>query len=465
MDGNGDGHGLTGAPVRAAAKGRFETVEFEPGIVYRYLPVSKWKTLSIDVFCKLPVRRDTVTAIAMVPRLAKRGTATLPTLRDLSIRLDEMYGADLGAEATKVGPAQVVRFGIDLPSPAFLDWTGDNGIPAAPGGRDGVSLSKAMSFIWDVATQPYLVDGAYPQDRFDGEREEHRRGILSIVNSRPRYAAIRLIEVMSGGSASALPSWGVLEDLPGLDARRTWDTWANALSTCPISIYAIGEGAAELADILSRVRLEFPRARAADETRARLDMTPPPPPERLIEAEDSLPGEQTVLCMAYYTGVTESDPLLPAAMMYDGILGGFPHSKLFAAVREKESMAYFADSSLNTWRGMVVATAGIMDPNRAKVRELIDQQVSAMKRGEISDDEMENTRTGLIRRHRSESDSQSALIRRALTQEIMGGPAEEEELVSRIAAVSRDDVVRVAERAQLRAVYALRAKNDEEVEG
>ena len=433
--------------------GCFTTVELEPGVSFRYLPVSKWKTLSIDVFCKLPLKRETVTQFAMVPRMARRGTAGLPTLRDLSIRLDEMYGAGLGADATKVGPAQVLRFGIDLPSPAFLD-SGKS--------REGLGLGKAMSFIWDVATMPYLEDGGYPAGRFDVEREEHRKDILSIINNRSRYALVRLMEEISGGSETALPSWGVMEDLPGLDPRRTWETWSRALSTCPISIYVIGEGASELGEVLSRTRLEFPQPRSAGAAGQALDLTPPAPPEGLIEVEDALPGEQTVLCMAFRTGITEKDPLLPAFMMYDGILGGFPHSKLFMGVRERESLAYFADSSLNTWRGMVVATAGIMDPNREKVRDLIAEQVAAMKRGEITDEEMENTRAGLIRRYRSESDSQSALIRRFLTREIMGGPAEEEELVARIEQVTREDVVEVAQRAELRAVYTLRAKDGED---
>jgi predicted Zn-dependent peptidase len=430
----------------------FRTVEIGPGITFRYLPVSKWKTLSIDVFCKVPLKRETVTEIAMVPRMARRGTTKLPTLRDLSKHLEEMYGAGLGAEASKVGPAQALRFGIDLPSPAFLD-------AGTHGPLGGINLGKAMSFIWDVATRPYLENGAYPADRFNIEREEQRRDILSIINHRPRYAMIRLVEELSRGSDSALPSWGVLEDLPKLDPRRTWETWAGILATCPVSIYAIGEGAAGLGEILQRVSLDFPKPRS-EQAVTRLDTTPPAPPEKLIEAEDSLPGEQTVLCMAYHTGITDKDPLLAASIMYDGILGGFPHSKLFVNVRERHGMAYFADSSLNTWRGMVVATAGITDVNRRKVMDLVSEQVEAMKRGQISDDEMDNTRSGLIRRYRSESDSQSALVRRFLTQEIMGGPATEEELVSRIEQVTRDDIVSVAEKTELKGVYALRAKDD-----
>lgn len=422
-------------------KERFRTVQIGPGITYRYLPVSKWKTLSIDVFCNAPLKRDTVTDLALIPRLAKRGTAKLPTIRDLSMRLDDMYGSGLSADASKIGPAQVMRFGIDLPA------------------IGGLSLGKAMSLIWDVVTSPYLEGGAYPSDRFDTEREEQRRDILSIINHRPRYAMIRLIEEMSKGNDTALPAWGVLDDLPKMDPRRTWDTWGDVLSTCPVSIYAIGEGAAELAEILQRVSLEFPKGRS-ESAGAPIDVSTPPVPEDLIEAEDWLPCEQTILCMAFYTGITERDPALPAMIMYDGIFGGFPHSKLFVQVREKHSMAYFADSSLNSWRGLVTTTAGIMDENRQKVMDLIKDQVEVLKKGEITAEEMDSTRAGLLRRYRSESDSQSALIRRFLTQEIMGGPATEEELVSRIERVTKDDIVNVAQKVELKAVYALRAKDD-----
>ncbi|MEX0974392.1 MAG: insulinase family protein [Bacillota bacterium] len=422
-------------------KERFRTVQIGPGITYRYLPVSKWKTLSIDVFCNAPLKRDTVTDLALIPRLAKRGTAKLPTIRDLSMRLDDMYGSGLSADASKIGPAQVMRFGIDLPA------------------IGGLSLGKAMSLIWDVVTSPYLEGGAYPSDRFDTEREEQRRDILSIINHRPRYAMIRLIEEMSKGNDTALPAWGVLDDLPKMDPRRTWDTWGDVLSTCPVSIYAIGEGAAELAEILQRVSLEFPKGRS-ESAGAPIDVSTPPVPEDLIEAEDWLPCEQTILCMAFYTGITERDPALAAMIMYDGIFGGFPHSKLFVQVREKHSMAYFADSSLNSWRGLVTTTAGIMDENRQKVMDLIKDQVEVMKKGEITAEEMDSTRAGLLRRYRSESDSQSALIRRFLTQEIMGGPATEEELVSRIERVTKDDIVNVAQKVELKAVYALRAKDD-----
>jgi predicted Zn-dependent peptidase len=429
---------------------RFETLELGPGIEYRYLTDDRWKSLSIDMFCKIPIEREIVTGIGMVPRLARRGTEDLPTLRDIAMRLEEMYGAGMGADATKIGPVQVIRFGINMPSPDYID-------PLLLEGN-GPSLGKAMSLVWDMATRPYLVNGAYPEDRFEMEREEHRRDILGIINNRARYAAMRLVEVISGDSPTGLPSWGVLDDLNKLNPRGTWVTWAGALVSCPISIYAVGQGVKELGEILQKTSLEFPFPRLVDGYRPRVDLKAPPAPEEIVHEEDFLPGEQTVLCMALHTEITEGHPDFPALIFFEGILGGFPHSKMFRNVREQEHLAYFADTSLNSWRGMVLAAAGVADEDRERCRDLVMEQVESMKKGDISDEEMDNTRTGLLRRYRSQSDSRGALIRRFLSQEIMGGPATEEELVSRIMKVTKDDVVRVAGMTRLTAVYALRAK-------
>ncbi len=437
-------------------KGGFKTVTIEPGIVFRYLPESKWKTLSINVFCQVPVAEDRLTSLALVPRLARRGTEKLPTLQDMSRFLEEMYGAGMGADARKVGPIQVIRFGIDIPSPEYLDGV-------VFGKPDGSIVSKALSFIWDVATRPHLENGAYSRDIFNVERNDHRRDIIGMINNRPSYAAVRLVEELSRGDPRGLPAWGSLDGLDSVDPKTTWEIWKETLSLCPISIYAVGEGAGEVGEILSKNGLEFPCGRAEHIWDIRKELAPPALPQDVLRLEDCLPGAQTILCMAFHTGIREGDSRLPALLFCDGILGGFPHSKLFSVVREKESLAYFADTSPNTWRGLIMAIAGISDKDRSRVEDLIVEQVEAVRRGEISRQEMDNTRIGLIRRLRTESDSQSSLVRRLLTHEILGGALTEEEIVQGILKVTKQDIVDVASQAELKAVYALRAKGDDAV--
>lgn len=430
----------------------FKSIELRPGIRFSYLKENKWKTLSAHVFCKIPLTRETVTPIAVVPRLAKRGTAKYHSIRELSTYLESMYGASMGADVSKVGPVQVVRFGIELPSPSFLD-------PGKMGSLENINLEQAINFIWDLATRPYLEQGAYLAERFQHEVEEHRRDILGIINHRTQYATVRLIQHLSQNDPRGLPSWGVLEDLPYLEPAGTWNTWVSALSDSPISVYAVGEKAEEIGEILTWKKLEFPGPRYDNGSwDLETELTPPPLPGKLIDVEEFLPGNQTIVCMAFSTGVTQQDPRFPILLMYDGILGGFPHSKLFQVIREKENLAYFADTSVNAWRGHINAVAGVEDDDRNKVKELVIRQVELIKNGEITQEEIEVTKAGLVRRFMSERDSQAAQIRRSLNQEVLGGLGNGDELVEKIMKVTLDQIVEVAKQVELKAVYALRAK-------
>ena len=117
------------------------------------------------------------------------------------------------------------------------------------------------------------------------------------------------------------------------------------------------------------------------------------------------------------------------------------HIRAVYVVREQYSLAYFSDTIPNTWRGLIIATSGISDSDRAEVESLISGQVEAMKKGDISDKEMESIRMGLVRRLMTEGDSQTALVMRSLSHEILGGIATPQ---ARILKVTKEDVVKVA---------------------
>ena len=60
----------------------------------------------------------------------------------------------------------------------------------------------------------------------------------------------------------------------------------------------------------------------------------------------------------------------------------------------------------------------------------------------------------------TEGDSQTALVMRSLSHEILGGIATPQALADAILKVTKEDVVKVASQMELKAVYTLRAKED-----
>jgi predicted Zn-dependent peptidase len=145
-----------------------------------------------------------------------------------------------------------------------------------------------------------------------------------------------------------------------------------------------------------------------------------------------------------------------AMMMYNGILGGFAHSKLFVNVREKESLAYSAYSRYESHKGLLFIQAGINVADYEKARRVIDEQLAAMAKGEFSDAEMDQTRAMLLNHYREAYDSPGVQIKLAFEAQVVGRERTIEELAAAIPQVTREDIVRIAKGVQLDTVYFLR---------
>ena len=65
------------------------------------LPTRKFKTVLVSVFLHQTLERELASKTALLPAVLERGTRQLPSFRDLKIRLEELYGAELRADVLK----------------------------------------------------------------------------------------------------------------------------------------------------------------------------------------------------------------------------------------------------------------------------------------------------------------------------------------------------------------------------
>ena len=75
--------------------------------------------------------------------------------------------------------------------------------------------------------------------------------------------------------------------------------------------------------------------------------------------------------------------------------------------------------------------------------------------GDFSEEVLENTYRGLRNQYLEEEDSPAAIINRTVDNIMAGRDWSTEELLRRLRAVTRDDIVRVAKNIQLDTVYFL----------
>ncbi|WP_339326903.1 M16 family metallopeptidase [Ligilactobacillus salivarius] len=170
---------------------------------------------------------------------------------------------------------------------------------------------------------------------------------------------------------------------------------------------------------------------------------------------DEEPLSQSKFDMAFRLPVVYRGDLHYAALVFNSLFGGSALSLLFTVVREKMSMAYYANSNFDPFRQLLVVQTGISYANKDKVQELILEQLERLKKGDFEDELLEQNKNNLISSYISRLDSQTSALLRAQSAALTGINVTIEEWLDNLQSVTKDDVMKVAKMVELQATYML----------
>ncbi|CAM3920911.1 MULTISPECIES: EF-P 5-aminopentanol modification-associated protein YfmF [Geobacillus] len=402
------------------------------------ISTDKYKTNTIVWKMKAPLAKETVTLRALLPYVLQSGTADYPSVKALRTYLDELYGATLNVDLTKKGEHHIMTIRIDVANERFLP-------------EQTPLLSKALQLLADLLFRPALDGGRFVTDIVEQEKRALRQRIQAVYDDKMRYANMRLVEEMCKGEPYALSPNGELEDVDAITAERLHRYYERALAEDELDLYVIGDVDEE--EVLNTVRQRFllpdraePARTPQAQAKARGEV------KEVIERQDVKQGK---LNIGYRTNVTYEDDDYYALQMFNGIFGGFSHSKLFINVREKASLAYYAASRLESHKGILMVMSGIEPANYEKARRIIDEQMQAMKNGDFTDEEMAQTKAVIRNQLLETLDTPRGLVEVLYHNVVSTRKRPIDEWMAGTDQVTREDVVRVADKVELDTVYFL----------
>jgi predicted Zn-dependent peptidase len=245
--------------------------------------------------------------------------------------------------------------------------------------------------------------------------------------------------------------------LPAIESPELTSAYESWLQEASMDLYVVGDTTLEEVEQLVQRHFNLERAVSSDylaQAAVRGD-------EEANTVIERLNIGQGKLNMGLRTSITYADDKYAAALMYNGILGGYPHSKLFVNVREKESLAYYASSRYDGHKGIATIQSGIEIPNYEKAVTIIKQQLEEMKNGNITDLEMSQTKAMIRNLLKEMQDSAFEMIAYDFNRQLSGKERTPEELLGQIEQISKQDVREAAEQFRLDTIYFLRDEKGE----
>ncbi|MGP4080160.1 EF-P 5-aminopentanol modification-associated protein YfmF [Pseudalkalibacillus sp. R45] len=411
------------------------------GYTLHLIETEKYKTTTISIQIKRKIEEENVTKRALLAQVLKAGTKSYPSSLHIHRLLEDMYGAGFVTSVAKKGDYQIITIRMDVSNEKFL--------------LDNTQLlDQSFEFLSEVMLQP-LNDGTkFDENNVKKEKRVLKQKIQSIYDDKMRFANKRLVEEMFKGRPYAQHAYGKEEEVDAITAEELFNYYKDVMNKDEIDIYIVGDIDGEEVERKVLSRLELSERFNADES-----------PSSEIEnrtQENVVFDEQDIkqgkLHIGYRTSITFSDPEYYAIQVFNGIFGGFSHSKLFINVREKASLAYYAVSRIESHVGALFVMSGIEFKNYEKAVSIIKEQMEKMKDGDITDAEFSQTKEMLRNQLLESVDNPNSWVDLLYHSKVAGIERSIDEWIEGIQAVTMDDVKKAAETVTLDTIYFLKGE-------
>ena len=420
---------------------QYQEIDFKEGIKLHTIKTDKFKTNLISIFLTTKISRDNVTKNALIPSVLKRGTKSTPSQEQISKELEDMYGASFDCGLDKTGDNQVLKF--------YIETINDNYLPT----QNENILQKSLEKILEIVFNPYTQNNAFCRDYIMQEKNNLKNIIQGKIDNKARYALDRCIEEMYKNEPFGLYKYGYVEDLDKIDENNLYDYYKQLINNCKIDIFVSGN-----------VDTEFIKTLEENENLKKLNSRKPEyeahkivpknaDKEKIIE--ESMDVTQGKLVIGLDINIKDEKEKY-IVLLYNSILGGSATSKMFQNIREKENLAYVANSVYFRHKNNIFINCGIEIENFQKALKLTKQQIEDMKNGNFTDDEIENSKKGIIATINGIDDEQDTVISYYFGQELAKTKVSLEEYKKIIEKISKEEIINIAKQVSIDTIYFLK---------
>ncbi len=274
---------------------------------------------------------------------------------------------------------------------------------------DGEKISEEfLNLLADVIFSPNVKGGSFGMDNLDREKRLLIQEVLEEQDDKRAYAYNKCISYMCENEPFGKPRAGTPEQIEKVRMNELYPAWKTLLSTAVIQITAVG-------------------------------------------------NFDTDYIVKLFTGKFEN--LFAETVMVD-IFGGGTYSKLFANIREKQSLAYYCSAGLLSFKGLVIVQSGIDSDKEKSVSAGIINQLNDLRKGKFDDETLAASKRSLREKFTFSSSFEIASFysSQSLEEEILTP----EEFADSIDAVTREQICSAAENMVLDKIFMLAAGTEEE---
>jgi predicted Zn-dependent peptidase len=403
-----------------------------------HLAGEHYRTGRLTAVLSVPLAESTAAEYAILPGLLTHASRRYPSVAALTERLDELYGASVQAGIERIGSWQTLTFSVRFLREQYT-FGGEH------------LINDCAELLLDLLFDPLLENGVFTDKDFSREQRCLLERLQSEINNKRLYARQQCKKLLCPDEAYSVNHNGTPDSVAALTPAIAAEARERLLASARIHWIYQGDDAPDA--LIRSIEARFatiPLRRAAQ-------MMPDSTfVMKQSERTEEMPLKQAKLVLGFRIAATEPSDDVMAARLMNTLWGGSPSSLLFRHVREEQSLCYYCSSVYDTFHGVIFVDSGIEAADAERTREEVLKQLSAIREGNFSDEELEAARRSLVQRFTAMNETPADREWWTVGQTIYDRYVTTEQAVSALLAVTRDDVVRMAKLVHFDATYLLK---------
>ncbi len=418
--------------------------EIKKGIKVHSIQTNRFKTNLISIFITTPLDRKNITENALIPAVLRRGTNNMQSQEEINKKLEEMYGAEFDCGVEKTGDNQVIKF--------YLESLNDKFLP-----QSEELLKNSIELLIEIVFNPLTKNNEFDPKYFETEKNNLEQLIQSKIDNKDLYAFERTTEEMYQNKPYSLYKYGYIEDLEKITQISLYNRYKELIKEAKIDIFVSGEfDEAKIIEILKNNEnlAKLPER----EPKYIINREETELKEKINETktlEDKMNVTQGKLVIGMQINKMQQNERF-VATVYNTILGDSANSKMFQNVREKAHLAYSARSTYIRQKNDIFIRCGIEIDNYEKALNIIREQIEDMKKGNFTDEDIDNAKKYIISAVTGVEEEQDTEITYYLGQELAGTRCTLEQYKENIQKVTREQIQNIANLMEINTIYFLR---------
>ena len=173
-----------------------------------------FKTITMKVMFHTPIIKEDITKRNILSDILLTSSKKYATRRDLNIKSEELYAADIYTSNQRIGNYITTSFILQTLNDKYTE--------------DG-NFASSVEFLHEIIFNPDLINNKFKDEKLELVKSNAKIALESIKENSENYSIIRLKEEYDNKSSVSYRMTGYLDDLEKINTQNLYDYYEKMI--------------------------------------------------------------------------------------------------------------------------------------------------------------------------------------------------------------------------------------------